>query len=726
VLIRVGSFVGARAKWLGRSLALPGSLALPLLVVAAVAYAAGIPDFTFIQASDVHAPSARSKEVISKVASLSEIDMAAYGIKAPKPEFVIVTGDLTEFGGGSGWWEEYLSYWKDCRIPVYHEIGNHDNTWHAQINALRELGQGPWFSFDRDGCHFVGLMTPTIQDPRPSIGEEQIVWLKKDLASVAPDTPVFVSFHHPLGSTEFAGRYDCDRLLDVLREHNTVLLMAGHSHGFVSRPFEDFDQITGGSTNNPTPGLTFVSVIGGVVRAAYQKDGEPAANVKIIEKPIPAKSVYPKTEIVWPKPRTTTGATLGVAAYTTAEVVLRQAQDGATCTVDDTLNGDLHVSGSAGKWIAAGTLDTSGLMPGAHYLRVDFQCGDRHFQRSAEFFYEPADKPTAWRVYLGASTKCTPTVADGVVYVGANDGRLWAIEADTGKAIWTVETGAEIAAQPLVIDGKVIVANGLGLVRAYSTRAEKLWEFPAGDAVYSSPVLVEGKIAFGCNNGRLYVLDPSTGAQVSMNSDATYSVESKPFAVGGRVYYGAWDQYVRCVNALDGSLAWKQLGEGSRIEKAARYYSPADAGPVAADGKVFIADRDYMLTIINAETGERIDAKKAVAATGVSEDGKFVYLRKTDGNLEKIDSSGKTIWATPCHMGYIAAAPTETDGVVYVASGLGLVSAISAQDGKIIWQYQASPGLYVMSSVASDGKRAYVTSFDGMLTAIRSEWRPQP
>jgi hypothetical protein len=43
----------------------------------------------------------------------------------------------------------------------------------------------------------------------------------------------------------------------------------------------------------------------------------------------------------------------------------------------------------------------------------------------------------------------------------------------------------------------------------------------------------------------------------------------------------------------------------------------------------------------------------------------------------------------------------------------------------LIWQYQASPGLYVMSSVASDGKRAYVTSFDGMLTAIRADWRPR-
>ena len=696
----------------------PAAVAL-WAVLACAAQAASIPDFTFIQASDVHVGAGEaaktSPEVISGIAELGEIDLAAYAIKSPKPDFVIVTGDLTEFGGGSGWWEQYLGYWKSCPIPVYHQLGNHDNTWHATVKHLRDIGQRPWFSFDHKGCHFVGLMTATIQDPRPSIGEEQINWLRRDLANVSPETPVFVSFHHPIGGTEFAGRYDYDRLLDVLRERNTVLLLAGHSHGFVSRPFEDFDQITGGSTGYPKAGLTFVSVVGGVIRVAYRNHGEPVPNVKIIEKPIPPKSVYPKTEILWPKPRATLGSVLGIAAYTTAESDI----DRVTCTVDDSLNGELHLTGSRGRWIAAGALDIGGLTPGAHYLRVEFHGADKAYKRSTQFFYEPPEKPTAWRVYLGASTKCTPSVANGVVYVGANDGRLWAVKAETGRVLWTADTGAEIVAQPLVVNGRIIAANGLGLVRAYSLQGKKLWEFAAGDAVYSSPVLADGKIAFGCNNGKLYVLDPASGKQLAVNEDAAYTIESKPFAVGNKVYYGAWDQYVRCVNASDGSLVWKQLGEGSRIEKAARYFSPADAGPVVAAGRVFIADRDYMLTIIDAETGERIDARKGVAATGLSEDGRFVYLRKTDGNLEKVDAAGGVIWSVPCKMGYIPAAPTEKDGVVYVASGLGLVSAVSAQDGKILWQYQASPQLFVMSSVVSDGKHAYVTSFDGMLTAIR-------
>ena len=87
--------------------------------------------------------------------------------------------------------------------------------------------------------------------------------------------------------------------------------------------------------------------------------------------------------------------------------------------------------------------------------------------------------------------------------------------------------------------------------------------------------------------------------------------------------------------------------------------------------------------------------------------------------MAKIDSSGKQLWATGAHVGAIPTAPTERNGVVYVCSGKGTVSAIAADSGKILWQYQASPQLFVMCAVACDGTNAYLTSFDGTLTAIK-------
>ena len=678
---------------------------------------AAVSDFTFIQASDVHAPMAQSKATISRIPGLGEIDLAPFGVKVPKPGFVIVTGDMNEFGGGSGTWAEYLSYWKGCKIPVYHGLGNHDNTWHANLKFLRDLGLGPCYSFDKYGCHFVSLMTPTLQDPRPSIGEEEIIWLRQDLAKVRPRMPVFVFFHHPLGGTEFASRYDYDRLLDVLRRYNTVLLMAGHSHGHVYRPVQGIDQTTGGSTFGPTAGFAVISVKNGVLREAYWKAGEPAPSLKIFEKPLPAKASYPEVEIRSPAFRASAGEdTLSISANLTGPVALEQA----AYVVDDELEGELKLSGSEPTWTATGNADLSKLLPGAHCLRVSFTKGEEHYTRSTEFFFETTNRPTAWRAYLAASSKVTPAVAGGVVYVGANDGNLRAFDARTGKELWTVETGAEILAEPLVDGGMVYSANGLGVVSAYTLAGKKVWSFTAGDAVYSSPVMADGKVIFGCNNGRLYAVDAATGKQAWVNKDGTYAVESKPCVWNGKVYYGAWDEYIRCVDVGTGKLLWRRLGEGSRIAKGAkRYSSPADAMPLVADGKLIIADRNMMVTILNAETGEPSGSLKGVSATGVSQDGKFAYLRKLDGHVVKIDSSGKEIWSLRAQVGAIPTAPTEKNGVVYVSSGKGIVSAIAADSGKLLWQYQGSPQLFVMCSVACDGENAYLTAFDGSLTAIR-------
>jgi len=675
-----------------------------------------VGEFTFIHASDVHAPMAQSKTTIARIVGLGAIDLAPFGLKVPKPAFALVSGDLNEFGGGSGAWEEYLSYWKGCTFPVYHQLGNHDNTWRANLKSLRDAGLASCYSFDSYGCHFVALTTATLQDPRPSVAEEQLNWLRQDLAKVGSQRPVFVVFHHPLPGSEFASRYDYDRLLDVLHGHNTVLMMAGHSHGHVHRVVEGIDQVTGGSTFGPNAGFGIVSVKDSVLRVAYWKAGEPAPSLKLLEKPIPAQSSCPKVEILSPAFRQAGGNSLSISARLAGPMAIQKA----AFTVDDEINGELTLSGQAPAWTAAGNADLSKLLPGAHYLRVDFASGNEHYTRSTQFFYEPAHQPTAWRAYLGASSKATPSVVDGVVYVGANDGHLRAFNASTGAVLWAVKTSAEILAAPLVAGGKVYTANGLGVVSACTTNGSQLWSFTAGDAVYSSPVLADGKIIFGCNNGWLYALEAETGKPAWINKDATYAIESKPFVWNGKVFFGTWDQYVRCVNAKDGKLAWQQLGEGSRVAKGAkRYYSPADCGPVVAEGKVLIADRNMMLSILDAETGEPAGSAKGVSATGLSEDGKSVYLRKTNGDLAKVDSSGKELWSVPAHLGAIPAAPTEKNGVVYVSSARGMVSAIAADSGKLLWQYQASPQLFVMSSVACDGANAYVTAFDGTLTAIK-------
>jgi hypothetical protein len=50
-------------------------------------------------------------------------------------------------------------------------------------------------------------------------------------------------------------------------------------------------------------------------------------------------------------------------------------------------------------------------------------------------------------------------VADGTVFVGSNDGYLYAVDADSGAQRWRAETGGSIFSSPTVADGTVYVGS---------------------------------------------------------------------------------------------------------------------------------------------------------------------------------------------------------------------------------------------------------------------------
>ncbi len=227
---------------------------------------------------------------------------------------------------------------------------------------------------------------------------------------------------------------------------------------------------------------------------------------------------------------------------------------------------------------------------------------------------------------------------------------------------------------------------------------------------------------FGSNDSNFYAVDPKTHEACWVFEEPGYTIEVKPFVDGETVYFGAWDQYVYAVDVKTGDLKWKCLGHGSETRAIAkRYYSPADCGPVASGGKVFVADRNFDLSIIDASGGTIVGSRDRCTSVGLSEDGKAVYLRKPWVSLTKIDLDGSEIWSVPAEVDSVPAAPVEKDGVVYVASRLGLVQAFRASDGTELWKYQATPLLYVLSEVdAADGV-VYISGMDGSVTAIKAQ-----
>ena len=110
-----------------------------------------------------------------------------------------------------------------------------------------------------------------------------------------------------------------------------------------------------------------------------------------------------------------------------------------------------------------------------------------------------ADGEVRWRGETGAGGRGihgTPAVADGLAYVGAYDGVLYAFTLDSGDLAWSTDLGGSIGSSPLYLDGELYVSvefpNPEGRLFAVdAATGDVTWEEPdhrPTDHPHSSPV----------------------------------------------------------------------------------------------------------------------------------------------------------------------------------------------------------------------------------------------
>lgn len=125
----------------------------------------------------------------------------------------------------------------------------------------------------------------------------------------------------------------------------------------------------------------------------------------------------------------------------------------------------------------------------------------------------------AWSYPLERHVMGTPAIKDGLVFIADCGGRLHCVEAATGRAFWTHDTGAEVWASPLVADGKVWFATRRGEVLVFVAAREKrlLSRVALGNPISASPVAANGTIYLATMKS-LYAV--AAGAQMTKTDSA--------------------------------------------------------------------------------------------------------------------------------------------------------------------------------------------------------------
>jgi len=151
-----------------------------------------------------------------------------------------------------------------------------------------------------------------------------------------------------------------------------------------------------------------------------------------------------------------------------------------------------------------------------------------------------------WRKSVTGSVVANPTIVGNVVYFTSESGKTSAFDVEDGHLLWTAEIGGP---QPLAVaDGQVIVSSTDGGVYAVdAATGASTWLYPSGKPKLAAPVTVDQTIYLGAGN-TLLALDARTG-KLNNYYLANGIIGASPLVVDGFVFFGSNDGFVYAVTA---------------------------------------------------------------------------------------------------------------------------------------------------------------------------------
>lgn len=253
----------------------------------------------------------------------------------------------------------------------------------------------------------------------------------------------------------------------------------------------------------------------------------------------------------------------------------------------------------------------------------------------------------------------------------------------------------------------------------------ELWADNVGDGTEKqylklAPVIAGQRMFVADRDGTLSALDATNGSEI-WSKDTDVPITGGPGFGEDTVLIGTSNGEVLAYSAAKGKLLWR-----------AQLSSEVLSAPVRAQGVVVVRTNDGKLFGLEGGTGKRLwnydRIVPPLTLRGTSTpviSGKAVIAGFDGGRLAALElSTGRLLWETSIaaasgrseleRMVDIDSSPVIVDGVIYVATFQGYVSALQQDTGRIIWSREVSS--YAGFSV--DGAQLYITDENSHIMAL--------
>lgn len=270
-----------------------------------------------------------------------------------------------------------------------------------------------------------------------------------------------------------------------------------------------------------------------------------------------------------------------------------------------------------------------------------------------------------WDDNFKGGFEATPLVTPTRIYLPETrrGKRLVALDRVERSVLWTADAG-DLAAEPIARGETIYTISSTGEAMAWGPNGTRRWKTELETRVVAAPILLGDALVVATSAGRLYALDPATGAIRRELDAGAGMIWGDPVLVPNRTDAALFATLDGQLLAVEGDLSIS-----TRRSFPSRFYT----GPEVGGERVFLIGHEGTAWAYGWEVDEVL-WKKALtgafrAAPSLGE--RFVAVGDLAGTLYLLDrSSGELLWHTRLD-GAIIAAPATVGNTLLVGTERG-------------------------------------------------------
>ncbi|MDH3638028.1 MAG: outer membrane protein assembly factor BamB [Gammaproteobacteria bacterium] len=321
------------------------------------------------------------------------------------------------------------------------------------------------------------------------------------------------------------------------------------------------------------------------------------------------------------------------------------------------------------------------------------------------------------------SFRLVPAVDDRAVYAAAPEGRIVAVDKQSGKPLWSKRVDAEITGGVGLGEGLVIVGTIGGEVLAFNARdGGEEWKQKVSSEVLAPPGIGSGRAVVHAVDGRVFGLATTDGSQAWTFREAVPSLSlrgsSTPMIAQGAAVIGFASGKLVAVRLDNGRTLWDLTVAEPRGRNEVERMVDIEGRPVLFGNVLYAASFQGKLMAIGLRDRRILWARDLSTYNDVSVDGDNVYVTDEGGNVLAIDRlTGTLLWRQEQLKRRGLSAPAVLGDYVIIGDFEGYLHVLAKTDGRLQGRIKLSGGPVRAAPISEQGT-AYVVTQGGNLVAI--------